>query len=97
MEKKQQETETLWAQIMEDMRTLGQAGGYASDFVSQLRLMEDTGSQLIIEYPSDMPFIWLEMNYSDSIAHSASRVLGGARELYFVESGTAPAPQAEDA
>lgn len=97
MEKKQQETETLWAQIMEDMRTLGQAGGYASDFVSQLRLMEDTGSQLIIEYPSDMPFIWLEMNYSDSIAHSASRVLGGARELNFVEAGTAPAPQAEDA
>ncbi len=80
---------------MEDMRTLGQAGGYASDFVSKLRLMEDTGTKLIIEYPSDMPFIWLEMNYSDSIALSASRVLKGARELDFVEAGTVTELQTE--
>lgn len=90
MERKQQESETLWARIMEDMRTLGQAGGYASDFVSRLRLIEDTGSKLRIEYPSDMPFIWLEMNYSDSIALSASRVLQGARELEYIEAGSAP-------
>ena len=70
MERKRQENETIWEHIVEDMCTQGQAGGYASDFVSKLRLIEDTGSKLIIEYPSDMPFIWLEMNYSDSIALS---------------------------
>lgn len=88
MEKKRQENETIWAHILEDMCTLGQAGGYASDFVSKLRLIEDTGTKLIIEYPSDMPFIWLEMNYSDSIALSASRVLEGTRELEYVEAGS---------
>lgn len=90
MEKEVQETETLWAHIMEDMRTHGQAGGFASDFVSKLRLLEDTGSKLVIEYPADMPFIWLELNYSDSIALSASRVLNGARELIYVEAGSIP-------
>lgn len=104
MERKRQENETIWEHIIEDMCTQGQAGGYASDFVSRLRLIEDTGSKLIIEYPSDMPFIWLEMNYSDSIAHSASRVLKGARELEYREAGSlpeiketvpCPAPQAE--
>lgn len=87
MDKKKQENETLWAQIMEDMRTLGQAGGYASEFVSQLQILEDTGSKLLIEYPADMPIVWLEMNYSDNIAISAARVLKGARELEFVEAG----------
>ncbi len=88
MENTTKENETLWAHILEDMCTLGQEGGYASDFVSRLRLLEDTGTKLVIEYPSDMPFIWLEMNYSDSIALSASRVLKGARELEYVEAGS---------
>lgn len=88
MDKKQQENETLWAQIMEDMCTQGQEGRYASDFVSKLRLMEDTGSKLLIEYPADMPIIWLEMNYNESIALSAARVLKGARELEYVEAGS---------
>lgn len=101
MDKTIQEKETLWAQIMDDMCTQGQAGGYASDFVSRLRLIEDTGTKLVIEYPADMPFIWLEMNYSDSIALSASRVLKSPRELEYVEAGSivgkeeaAPAPAA---
>lgn len=88
MEKTQQENETLWTQIMEDMRTQGQAGGYASDFVSKLRLIKDTGTKLIIEYPADMPFYWLEMNYSDSIASAVSRVVKGNRELEYIEAGS---------
>ena len=88
MENMQQENETLWAQIMDDMRTQGQAGGYASDFVSKLRLVGDTGTSLIIEYPADMPIMWLEINYSDSIADAAKRVLKGKRELQFVEAGS---------
>lgn len=90
MEKKRKENETIWAHIVKDMCTQGQAGGYAGDFVSRLSLIEDTGKKLIIEYPADMPFIWLEVNYSESIAHSASRVLNGARELEFIEAGSKP-------
>jgi hypothetical protein len=75
MEKMEQVNETLWTQIMDDMRTHGQAGGYASDFVSKLRLVGDTGTNLVIEYPADLPIIWIEINYRDSIADAAMCVL----------------------
>ena len=96
MERKRQENETIWEHIVEDMCTQGQAGGYGSDLVSRLRLIEDTGSKLIIEYPSDLPLIWLEVNYSESIAHSASRVLEGTRELEYIEAGSKPEEKAEE-
>lgn len=96
MEKMEQVNETLWTQIMDDMRTHGQAGGYASDFVSKLRLVGDTGTNLVIEYPADMPIMWLEINYSDSIADAAMRVLNGKRELQFVEAGSVAEIAAED-
>lgn len=95
MEKTEQVSETLWAQIMEDLRTCGQADGYAIDFISGLRLVEDTGEKLIIEYPQGLMLAWLELNYSEYIEHSAQRVLNAPRELEFVEAGTVQAEAVE--
>ncbi len=88
MEKKKQASEALWAQIMEDLRTHGQADGYAIDFISGLRLVEDTGTRLIIEYPQGLMLAWLELNYSEYIESAAANVLKSARELEFIEAGT---------
>lgn len=88
MDKTKQESEALWAQIMEDLRSHGQADGYAIDFISGLRLVEDTGSKLIIEYPQGLMLAWLELNYSEYIENAAANVLKSGRELEFVEAGT---------
>lgn len=87
MEQVKQESETLWGQIMEDLRTHGQADGYAIDFISGLRLIEDTGKKLIIEYPQGLMLAWLELNYSEYIENAANHVLKSPRELEFVEAG----------
>ena len=89
MDRKLQESETLWQQIMNDLLTHGQEGEYVSGLVSNLRLREDTGTKLIIEYPSDMPFYWVEINYSECIASAVSRILKEPRELEYVEASTA--------
>ncbi len=88
MEKEKQASEALWAQIMQDLRTHGQADGYAIDFISGLRLVEDTGTRLIIEYPQGLMLAWLELNYSEYIENAAANVLKSPRELDFVEAGT---------
>lgn len=93
MEKEKQESEALWAQIMEDLRTHGQADGYAIDFISGLRLVEDTGTRLIIEYPEGLMLAWLELNYSEYIETAACHVLQAPRELEFVEAGTLKAQE----
>ena len=97
MEKKKQASEALWAQIMDDLRFHGQADGYAIDFISGLRLVEDTGSRLIIEYPQGLMLAWLELNYSEYIENAAANVLKAPRELEFVEAGMlALEPQIEE-
>ena len=88
MEKGKQASDALWAQIMEDLRTQGQADGYAIDFISGLRLVEDTGTRLIIEYPEGLMLAWLELNYSEYIETAAANVLKAHRELEFVEAGS---------
>ena len=88
MEKGKKESEALWAQIMENLRTHGQADGYAIDFISGLRLVEDTGTRLIIEYPEGLMLAWLELNYSEYIETAARNVLQATRELEFVEAGS---------
>ncbi len=88
MEKNKQESETVWQQIMHDLQRHGQEGEYVSGLVSSLRLREDTGTKLIIEYPSDTPFYWIELNYGDCIAAAARRVLNEERELEYVEAST---------
>ncbi len=97
MEKGKQESEALWAQIMEDLRTHGQADGYAIDFISGLRLVEDTGTRLIIEYPEGLMLAWLELNYCEYIETAARNVLQAPRELEFVEAGTLQAHVTEAA
>ena len=86
MEKKVQESETLWKQIMDVLRTLGQEGEYVTGLVSDMRLREDTGTKLIIEYPSNTPFYWVEINYGERIAEAVSQVLKEPRQLEYVEA-----------
>ena len=88
MEKKVQECETLWKQIMDVLRTLGQEGEYVTGLVSDMRLREDTGTKLIIEYPSDVLFYWVEINYGERIAEAVSQVLKEPRQLEYVEANT---------
>lgn len=88
MEKKVQECETLWQQIMDVLRTLGHEDEYVTGLVSDMRLREDTGTKLIIEYPSDMPFYWVEINYGERIAEAVSHVLREPRQLEYVEANT---------
>ncbi len=100
MEKEKKASEALWTQIMDALRTYGQADGYAIDFISGLRLVEDTGTRLIIEYPEGLMLAWLELNYSEYIENAAAHVLKTPRTLEFVEAGAttqvpespAPAP-----
>ena len=84
MEKEKKASEALWAQIMDALRTYGQADGYAIDFISGLRLVEDTGTRLIIEYPEGLMLAWLELNYSEYIENAAAHVLKTPRTLEFV-------------
>ena len=95
MEKTKKASEALWGQIMEDLRTRGQADGYAIDFISELRLLEDTGTKLIIEYPEGYMVAWLELSYSEYIADAAAHVLNAARELEFVEAGSVKVEEEE--
>lgn len=77
----------LWQRIIEDMRSQGNVGSYAIDsYLSELRLRKDTGTKLILEYPAELPIIWVEVNYMDYLVNSVSRVLEGARSIEFVEA-----------
>ncbi len=86
MEKTKQASDALWVQIKEDLRTNGKADGYAIEFISELSLLEDTGTKLRFEYPEGYMVEWLEMSYSHYIAEAAAHVLNAARELEFVEA-----------
>ena len=97
MEKTKQASEALWAQIKEDLRTRGQADGYAIDFISELSLIEDTGTKLKFEYPEGYMVEWLEMSYSHYIADAAAHVLNAARELEFVEASSSVEIEVEEA
>ena len=97
MEKKVQECETLWKQIMNVLHTQGHEDGYITGLVSDMRLREDTGTKLIIEYPSDMPFYWVEINYGERIAEAVSQVLNEPRQLEYVEANTVVADEVIEA
>lgn len=88
---------SLWKLIQTELRRRVNAYGYDS-FLSQLRLLEDTGTHLVIGYPADLCVEWVEVNYADSIRESALAVLQGARQLNFVADGIplpppSPAPK----
>lgn len=84
----------LWTRIMEDVSRRGDVGDFGMDsFLSDIKLVEDTGTKLILEYPADMLIDWVEIYYREPLVHSASHVLGGARSIEFVPRAAA-APQA---
>ena len=83
MKTESSENET-WERIVADMRRYGDVGSYGLEsYFSKLSLKEDTGTKLIIEYPEDLPIMWVEVNYADFIINSATRILQGARTLEF--------------
>lgn len=83
MKTESSENET-WERIVADMRRYGDVGSYGLEsYFNKLSLKEDTGTKLIIEYPEDLPIMWVEVNYSDFIINSATRILQGARTLEF--------------
>ena len=91
MNKESRESE-LWARIIEDMRLQSGVGEYAIETcLSQLRLREDTGTKLILEYPASLLITWVELNYLDHIISAAAHVLQGAREVEFIEAADAAA------
>ncbi len=90
------ESET-WTRIVEDMRHSGDVGTYGIEsYMSQLKLKEDTGTKLVIEYPVDLPIMWVELNYADCIINSATRVLGEGRTLEFVAAARGKGAQESD-
>lgn len=85
----QEKEQAIWAQIAEDLRSVGSVGAYGFEsYISKLRLLRDTGTKLILEYPQDIVFDWFEINYHDQIVNAAARVLNAARTIEYVAAGT---------
>ena len=85
-----------WTRIMQDPRLREGVGEYGMEAcLSKLRLKEDTGTKLILEYPEDLPIMWVELNYMDYIISAASGVLQGARTLEFVPATSSVSAKAE--
>lgn len=86
----------LWEDIKEDVRRQGNVGDFGFEsYISQLKLISDTGTKLVFEYPADMFIDWVETYYSNEIRISAARVLDAARELEYVPAAAEEAEQAE--
>lgn len=86
----QEKEQAIWAQIAEDLRSVGSVGAYGFEsYISKLKLVRDTGTKLILEYPQDIVFDWFEINYHDQIVNAAARVLNAARTIEYVAAGTA--------
>ncbi len=78
----------LWERIIADMRQRGDVGEYGFDYyISKLSLRADTGTELLVEYPADLPIAWVDINYKEFMVHSAAHVLDAARRIEFVMAG----------
>ncbi len=80
---------TLWKHIIEELRQDSAIGDYGinSNF-AQLSLREDTGSELLIEYPNDFLIAWVEVNYLDNLKAAVQKVLKAERGIQFVVAET---------
>ncbi len=88
-ENQQKKEDELWMRIMDDMKRQGEVGAYGFDaYISKLSLRADTGTKLLLEYPADLPIDWVDINYTEFMAHSAARVLDAARRIEFVVAGS---------
>ena len=86
----------LWARILDDMCCRGHLNDIiAQQCLSNLRLVSDTGTKLVIEYLPGTMLTWIELNYEAQLCNSASCVLGGARMIEFVEASNGSAADAE--
>ena len=86
MNEERRESE-LWARIMQDTRLIQGVGEYGIEHcLSQMRLREDTGTALILEYPASVPIMWVEMNYTDHIVSVATSILKEARTVQYIEA-----------
>ena len=84
----QEKEQAIWAQIADDLRSVGSVGEYGFEtYISKLRLLRDTGTKLVLEYPQDIVFDWFEINYHDQIVNAAARVLNAARTIEYVAAG----------
>ena len=84
----QEKEQAIWAQIADDLRSVGSVGEYGFEtYISKLRLLRDTGTKLVLEYPQDIVFDWFEINYHDQIVNAAARVLNAARSIEYVAAG----------
>ncbi len=84
----QEKEQAIWTQIAEDLRSVGSVGEYGFEtYISKLRLLRDTGTKLVLEYPQDIVFDWFEINYHDQIVNAAVRVLNAARTIEYVAAG----------
>lgn len=87
---------SLWAAIVNDIRRRGDVGMYGlENYICKLTLKEDTGTKLVLEYPADLPIMWLEINYKECIANSAACVMQAAREIELVPRAGDEKPAAE--
>lgn len=91
----------LWERIISDTHLVQGVGAYGLEqCLSKMRLKQDTGAKLILEYPPSVPPMWVEVNYIEYIVSAAAQVLQGAREVELVpmeeESAPAQAPQAAE-
>ena len=85
----------LWERILEDVRRRGDVGEYGVEtFLSELSMREDTGSELLLEYPAGLHVIWIELNYMEQLTFSATQVLGSPRSIKLVpaENGSKELP-----
>lgn len=97
----------LWERILDEMRTHCGVGQVTmDDLLSQLTPLTDDGKRIRLSYPEGFMISWVELNYADSMAHAAARVLHAARDIEFVSEGeaeqnpilpeqTLPAPKAK--
>ena len=83
--KEESREQGLWVRIMEDMRAQGTVGSYGMEnYLSKMTLRADTGTKLVLEYPADLPIMWVELNYMDCMVNSTTRVLKEARSIELV-------------
>ncbi len=86
MKEKDRES-SVWENVVDDIRRRGDAGVYGlENYIGKLRFREDTGERFILEYPADLPIVWVELNYKECIVGSIASVIHAERDIEFVQA-----------
>ncbi len=79
-----QDTASLWQNIVATLGKDPEVGDYGLDsYISRLQLIEDTGTTVILGFPSDLMIAWVEVNYIHCIAKALEEILGAPRCIEF--------------